>query len=106
MLLRGEVAARKIAQEAAEKALSEEKVCDASEKIAAVPQEATAEQEARIVRAAEEILAARHAEKIAAEEDHATHRTEEAAAEQARREAAEQAAWRLLQSRPTASTPW
>ena len=36
VLVRGEVAARKIAQEAAEKALSEEKVCDTSEKIAAV----------------------------------------------------------------------
>ena len=86
-MLRGEVAARKTAQETAEKAQSEENICalHTAEEIFAAHQEAKPEQEARVVRAAEEILAARNAEKeIVAEEDRTMRRAEEAAAEQAR----------------------
>ena len=61
VMLRGEVAARKTAQATTEKAQREERICalHTTEEIFAVHQEAKAEQEARAVRAAEEILAAR-----------------------------------------------
>ena len=73
-MLRGEVAARKIAQEAAATAKAEE--------------------EARIIRAAEGILATRRAQEIAAEEGRTMRRSEEAVAEEAAAEkaAAEKAA--------------